>query len=285
MPSSPHVLFPGLLFLLLFHLPQGHAQSLELISWNIRYDNPDDGPDRWEVRRGEVTQLLDFYHPAAIGLQEVLAHQLQYLDSCLTDYAFVGVGRDDGKSKGEFTPILFDTTRVRLIKHGAFWLSPTPGKVSTGWDAALPRICTWALLQRRSSGQRFWVFNTHFDHRGEVAREKSALLLLQQIEEKNTEQLPVVLMGDLNALPDSRPLKLLGTRLQDAHQQCERPFYGPQGTFSGFNTDAVPKGRIDYILLQKATINACRHIDDRRRNNHWPSDHLPVWSRLAFENH
>ena len=160
------------------------AQTLTTLTFNIRYDNPDDGKNSWEQRKTSVVALLEHYAPQIFGLQEGLLQQVRYLKEHLGPYNYVGVGREDGKEKGEYSPIFYDTTQYEMISNSTFWLSNTPEKVSVGWDAALERICTCALFRHQESGKYLWVFNTHFDHMGVKARQKSAQLLLKiQIEQ------------------------------------------------------------------------------------------------------
>ncbi|MCB9325098.1 MAG: endonuclease/exonuclease/phosphatase family protein [Lewinellaceae bacterium] len=248
---------------------------------NIRYDNPADTPNNWDQRKTAMVRMLRHYDPVIFGIQEGLIHQVTYLDSCLTDYTFIGVGRDDGAQKGEFSAIFYDTTQFEVLETSTFWLSETPDVVSIGWDAAMERICTYGLFLNKMSGQQFWVFNTHFDHMGEVARANSASLILTKIRKINAAHLPVALMGDFNSMPEDRPVQALKNGLADAKTITEQPFYGPVGTFSGF-TDEVMLRRIDYIFTQKFKVLSYVHIDDRRDDNLFISDHLPVLATLEI---
>ena len=146
--------------------------DLKILSYNIRYDNPDDGINKWEKRKGTIINYIKTNAPEIIGMQEVLNNQLIDLQSSLNEYKTVGVGREDGKTKGEYSPILFKTSKLKLIKSNTFWLSETPDKVSKGWDAALERICTYALFEQINTKKQFLIFNTHFDHIGINARDR-----------------------------------------------------------------------------------------------------------------
>jgi endonuclease/exonuclease/phosphatase family metal-dependent hydrolase len=251
------------------------SQPVNLITFNIRYDNPNDLENNWNYRKENIVRLILHYDASIVGTQEGLNHQVEFLDSCLVNYACTGVGRDDGQRKGEYCAIFYNTTRFKLVRGSTFWLSETPGQVSVGWDAALERICTYGLFEDRSTFKRIWIFNTHFDHRGPQARAKAASLILEQIEQINDDKLPVVLMGDFNTTPEEKPIQILKTGLADALGISAKPLYGPAGTFNGF-TDEVMDKRIDYFFLSGLDVLSYTHIDDRRDNNRHISDHLPV---------
>ena len=256
--------------------PQPHT----IVSYNIRYDNNWDIENSWEIRRSNIIQMLIKYSPSILGIQEGLLTQVQYIDSSLINYDYVGVGRDDGKNKGEFCAIYFDTTRYVLLKNSTFWLSETPDTISVGWDAALERICTYGLFKDRITKKEFWVFNTHFDHIGIIAREKSSRLILKRIKKINRQSLPVILMGDFNSIPNSPPVKEIITELSDALQISTEKLHGPRGTFNGFNEDLPIEKRIDYIFTKKLKVLSYRHINDRLENNRHISDHLPVMIKI-----
>ena len=256
--------------------PQPHT----IVSYNIRYDNNWDIENSWEIRRSNIIQMLIKYSPSILGIQEGLLTQVQYIDSSLINYDYLGVGRDDGKNKGEFCAIYFDTTRYVLLKNSTFWLSETPDTISVGWDAALERICTYGLFKDRITKKEFWVFNTHFDHMGSIAREKSSELILKRIKKINRQSLPVILMGDFNSIPNSPPVKEIITELSDALQISTEKLHGPRGTFNGFNEDLPIEKRIDYIFTKKLKVLSYRHINDRLENNRHISDHLPVMIKI-----
>ena len=247
-----------------------------IISYNIRYDNKWDKENLWTLRKDRLGQLLMEYDPSIFGIQEGLLNQVEWIDSTLENYNYIGVGRDDGKGKGEFCAIYFDTNRYEAMESSTFWLSDTPNQVSVGWDAALERICTYGLFKKKITGEKTWVFNTHFDHIGEIARKKSSELILKKIKELNTQSLPVVLMGDFNSNPDSVPIKIFKNNLQDALEISSTKLKGPMGTFNGFDNKHPLDSRIDYIFVKDMRIISYRHIDDRLSNNRHISDHLPV---------
>ena len=152
--------------------------------------------------------------------------------------------------------------------------------VSVGWDAALERICTYGLFASIYSGENFWVFNTHFDHIGTVARKKSSELILNKIKEINKDSLPVILMGDFNSIPNSEPIKILEQDMKDGLRISSKHLQGPQGTFNGFDVSNPISKRIDYIFTKNFQVIYYQHIDDRLGNNNHISDHLPVMTIL-----
>jgi endonuclease/exonuclease/phosphatase family metal-dependent hydrolase len=277
-----------LIAFLLTTLAVGHsacpAEPLAVISFNVRYDNPADGPDAWPYRREAVAGFLNFHGADIIGLQEPLHHQLVELDELLPGHTWFGAGRDDGRTTGEHAAIFFRTDRFRLVDGGTFWLSETPNRPgSRSWDAALPRILTWIRLEDRANEQEFFVLNTHYDHRGQQARVESSRLVRRFIDER-TDGLPVILTGDLNALPDDEVVLLLtrGERpLRDALYFSETPHYGPLGTWNGFRE--VEQGRrIDYILTTPNFAVRRHAILTDRTNGRFLSDHLPVFAEVRF---
>ncbi|WP_198146861.1 endonuclease/exonuclease/phosphatase family protein [Maribacter thermophilus] len=268
---------------ILLVVSNSYCQTVKVLTYNIKYDNVNDTVNNWNDRKGDMVRLLKFYSPDIIGMQEVLERQLVYLDESLSQYKAIGVGREDGKKKGEYSPILFNADNLKLLKDNTFWLSETPDKVSIGWDAALERICTYGLFEEVGSKKRFWVFNTHFDHKGVLAREKSAELIALKIKEINKDNLPVVLMGDLNRTPETKPIQFLKKELTDGQTATKKAFYGPTGTFSGFDHNKILDERIDYIFVQNFEVNSYQHIDDRMENNKHISDHLPVMAHLTID--
>lgn len=257
------------------------SQEFDVMTYNIKYDNKNDTVNNWNDRKEAMIVLLKEKEPAFIGMQEVLLNQLEYLDASLDNYKYVGVGRDDGMTKGEFSPILFDSTKFTMIRSNTFWLSKTPSKISVGWDAAMERICTYGLFQNKVSAQKVWVFNTHFDHVGIKARKNSVKLILKKIKQLNTELLPVILMGDFNLMPDEKPILLLRKKMDDGQLISKLPLVGPKGTFNGFNVNDPMERRIDYIFTKGFIVERYLHVDKRLRNQKHISDHLPVLSSVS----
>jgi endonuclease/exonuclease/phosphatase family metal-dependent hydrolase len=257
----------------------GLAQTpLSAMSYNIRFDTRSDGENWWEYRKDKVSGLINYYGADFIGAQEVLHHQLSYLLTRLKSYTYIGVGRDDGRDGGEFSPIFYNKEKYKLLRQGTFWLSPTPDSVSRGWDAACNRVCTYGEFQHRRTHQKLWVFNIHLDHIGQVARIESVRLITQRILALTERSTPVILTGDFNATPSDEPIQFLSSTFVNARTVSIMPAYGPPDTWNGFRFDLSPDGCIDYIFLKKndrvqvlkfATIT---DSSDRR----YPSDHFPV---------
>ena len=268
------------IFILFAILSSIYPQSRSIMSYNIRYDNSWDVENSWGIRKNDVRRILFKYSPSIIGIQEGLINQVQYLDSCLIKYDYIGVGRNDGKEQGEFCAIYFDTTQYDVIQHSTFWLSETPNTISVGWDAALERICTFGLFKDKNTEREFWVFNTHFDHIGDIAREQSSVLILKKIIKINPRSLPMILMGDFNSIPNSPSIKKIKTELSDALQISLEDLNGPIGTYNGFNTDSPTVKRIDYIFTKDIKVLSYIHINERLNNNRHISDHLPVMIKI-----
>jgi endonuclease/exonuclease/phosphatase family metal-dependent hydrolase len=272
--------FLVLSFCLLCFVPHSFSQEFGIISYNIKYDNVSDTVNNWNGRKAAMVALLKKHNPGFIGMQEVLYRQLIYLDNALENYAYIGVGRDDGKKKGEYSPILYNPNIFKLLQSNTFWLSKTPDKISVGWDASMERICTYGLFEAAESKLKIWVFNTHFDHIGIKARKNSAKLILKKIAALNTDDFAVVLMGDFNLMPEEKPIRLLQNKLNDALQISQTPLEGPKGTFNGFDVNDPMEKRIDYIFTKGLAAAQYQHIDERLPNGKHISDHLPVSSSL-----
>ncbi|KQT21869.1 endonuclease/exonuclease/phosphatase [Chryseobacterium sp. Leaf404] len=258
------------------------SQDLKVMSFNIRLNVESDQENAWPKRKEEALALVEYYHPDVMGVQEALPEQMKDIRSGLKNYDFVGVGRDDGKDKGEFSAIFFDTQKLQVVKSGTFWLSETPEKPSKGWDAALNRICTYAFFKDLKSKKEFLAMNIHFDHIGNLARVKSSELILRKVKELNPKNLPLVLTGDFNLTEDTEPVKILSQNLKDTFYHSDKKHYGPKGTFTGFNINIIPKERIDYIFVKGFKVKSHRHISDRRENLLYPSDHFPVLCEISF---
>lgn len=259
------------------------AQSpVELITYNIRLNTPGDGAHAWPHRKKDVTALFKFHRASIFCVQEALPDQIDDLQNAFPGFACEGVGRDDGKREGEFSAVFYDQSRFTRLDGGTFWLSETPGHCSFGWDAACRRICSWVHLKEESAGKDFYVFNTHFDHVGEVARKESAGLILRKIDSITGNQRPVVLCGDFNLPPDAAPIGLIRSQLNDAYEVTALPPYGSIATYHGFTYDDPPRERIDYVFVSKG-IRVLRYgaLTDSRDRSFF-SDHLPVLVTLEF---
>jgi endonuclease/exonuclease/phosphatase family metal-dependent hydrolase len=253
-----------------------------VMSFNIRTADADDGVNAWPLRRSVLIAVIQAHAPDILGLQEVLASQGDELRAALPDYGFVGVGRDDGQQAGEFVPILYRRQRFTLLEAGHFWLSDRPTQPgSVGWDAALPRMATWARLRCNDAPwHEIHVVNTHLDHRGAQARLESARLLRQLVESLGGR--PTVLLGDFNCPPGSPPYRVLTAQrgdlaeLSDVHAAA-----GNVGTYHAF-TGQPGVGRIDWILVNRRFQAVTVDIDRTRRDGRYPSDHFPVVAEISF---
>jgi len=260
------------------------AQTYNVMTYNIRYDNPYDGVNTWSKRKEYVCDQIRYNQLDILGIQEGLHHQVVYIDSVLTEFDYVGVGRDDAKEKGEYSAIFYNKKRLGVLKKGTFWLSETPNEISVGWDASMERICTYSLFENTSNKEQFWVFNTHFDHIGTKARFESAKLIYAKIKELNKNNSPVILMGDLNLKPESEAIKYLSSVMNDSKTISVLKPFGPEGTFNGFKFNEPVIDRIDYIFTSKdrIQINKFAILSDSK-DCKYPSDHLPVFIEMKFK--
>ena len=260
-----------------------------VMTYNVRYDNPDDGEHRWEFRREAVANTIRFREPALLGLQEPLGHQLDYLKRHLPDYEWVGRPRVDGDEEGEYSPIGFDEKRFALEETDTFWLSETPEEPgSIGWDARHPRIVTWARLRDRRSDDTFVHANTHFSHDGPEARRESARLLRQRLDEI-TDDDPALVTGDFNCVAGEPPHDTIvdpdaGERtFQNAREVSEHGHYGPPTSVTDFE-HLVPNRKIDHVFVAE-DLEVRQHgvCTDLYAEDRYPSDHFPVLGQVRIE--
>lgn len=242
-------------FLLCGLFNAANAQELNVATYNIRYKNNGDKRDGngWDLRGPVIANLIKFHDFDIFGAQEVLHEQLNDLSGNLPEYGHIGVGRDNGKEAGEYAPIFFKNTKFKLLKDGHFWLSEKTESPNKGWDAALPRICTWGQFQETSSGIKFFFFNTHFDHVGVTARRESSKLILKMIKELAGDE-PTILTGDFNVDQDNEIFSILsGSELKDAFTTTQVK-YATNGTFNHFDPNAMTDSRIDHIFLSNCAV-------------------------------
>jgi len=262
------------------------AEPLQVMSWNIRYNNPGDGIDAWPNRKDWVAEIIVNNKVDIAGFQEVLLGQFEDLKTRLPEMDAYGVGRNDGKNAGEFTPIFFRKDRFELLDQSTFWLSTTPDKIaSKGWDADLPRIASWVKLKDRRTEIIFYVMNTHFDHRGRQARAESAKLLVKRAREQFADH-PVILTGDFNTRLNSMPYNILtGKETQsrpvflDTYKHSAQRPEGPDSTWNGFKAIA-PNRRIDFVFTSPTVKVERLKILDDQRDGRFPSDHLPIVTEI-----
>ena len=259
---------------------------LKCLTYNIRLATPDDAPNIWANRKENVFSVIRDAAPDIFGLQEVLKVQLSDIEKTFPDFTRIGVGRDDGKDAGEFSPVFFNSKKYILITSGTFWLSQTPSVAgSRGWDAACNRVVSWVQLKDKKSKALFFVFCTHFDHMGEVARRNSAKLILHAVDSLAGYK-PAVVLGDFNSVSDSEPYNIITdfsnrTHLMDARLICADP-KGPEYTFTGFKVGAQKGERIDYIFLKNNVLVLNFKVNEKNSGGFYPSDHLPVSAELKI---
>jgi endonuclease/exonuclease/phosphatase family metal-dependent hydrolase len=262
--------------------PADAHMEFNAATYNLRLNTPDDGPNAWPLRRDAVRALIDYHQIDLLGTQEGLMDQVEDL-AAMPGFAYVGVGRDDGKRAGEHSAIFYRTARFELLAHGDFWLSETPTVPGKGWDATCcNRIASWAKLRERASGQVFYAFSVHFDHQGVIARRESAHLMVRKMHEIAGEN-PALCLGDFNATPESEPIRIMSASLRDARAVSKTPPYGPVGTFNDFKIDAPLKDRIDYIFLGPRWQVLRYAVLTDMHEARFPSDHLPVVARLRLD--
>lgn len=253
-------------------------------TFNLRYDNQGDAPNHWGARKERVAQYIKDTKIDVFGTQEVLHHQFEDLKAMLPNFEAVGVGRDDGKTKGEYSAVYYRKDKFTALDSGTFWLSENPDSIGKmGWDAACPRVATWAKLQDKETGKIFMAVNTHFDHVGVVARNQSALLIISKIKEIVGDR-PAVLTGDFNVTDKSDAYATITTNefvLKDAHKIAEKTA-GVSYSYHGFTHVPVEKrDKIDFIfvtpLIRVLHSEVTPEIPEALL-----SDHNPNWADLEF---
>src|SRR5690554_2226717 len=253
------------------------GKELIIASYNLRMDTPSDGENSWSHRKEMVKELIRFYDFDIVGTQEGFKHMLDDILE-LGNYAYVGVGRDDGQDAGEHSAILYRKDRFEVLESGNFWYSETPEVPGKGWDAVCcNRICSWAKFKERRTGTSFFVFNSHFDHQGKEARKNSSLLLIRKIKEIAGDA-TVFVTGDFNAVPDAEPIRLIHESglLLDSYEVTEEPPYGTVSTFNSYRLDSPVKNRIDYIwVTHNVKVKKYGVLNDLPYFR-FPSDHFPV---------
>jgi endonuclease/exonuclease/phosphatase family metal-dependent hydrolase len=264
------------------------AQSeLNVMTFNIRLNIKSDSLNAWPYRKDNLASQILFYEVNLLGVQEALHDQMVDLKERLPRFKYVGVGRDDGKEKGEYSAIFYDTTRLYVLQTETFWLSETPTVAgSKSWDAAITRIVTWAKFLDKKTKKMFFAFNTHFDHIGQVARRESAKIILQKVKEiaGNT---PVIITGDFNSRPTDEPVQVVVDKtnplhLIDTKEISATPHYGPTGTFNAFQSKERDDDPIDYIFI-KGKWKVLRHATiSETWNGRFASDHFAVLTKVSL---
>ena len=257
------------------------------MTFNIRYDRSDDTTNGWKFRKDKVVSQVLFHKIHVLGIQEGLSNQVQDLKKGLPDYDFVGVGRSGNKS-GEYSAIFYDKTRLTLLLSQTFWLSEHPSKIGKdGWDSETPRIVTWAKFRDKKTKINFYVFNSHFDNKGVVAKRESAKLLMQKVKQI-AGKIPCLITGDFNSFPSGEAIKILTDinspdRFMDTKAISTLPHFGPDGTFNDFSTREIYDQPIDYIFT-KSGVTVLRHATLAESwQGRFSSDHFPVSATVIIK--
>lgn len=281
MKQSKKIIYSVLFLLMSVYF---NAQTLKVMTYNIRLDVVSDGENDWNHRKDYFTSQIQFYEPDIFGVQEAKPNQVIDIASSLLQYNNVGMGRE-GIGKGESSDIFYNKERFRVKESNTFWLSETPNEISKGWDAAFNRVCTYALFKDLKTKQLFWVFNTHLDHIGEDARTKGIQLILSKIKELNTKKYPVIFMGDFNSEPHENRIISLKKVMDDSREVSQEKPFGPSGTFNNFRHDEPVTKLIDYIFISKNSILKVKKyaILSDSKDLRYPSDHLPVYVEINFK--
>jgi endonuclease/exonuclease/phosphatase family metal-dependent hydrolase len=263
-------------------------EPLSIMSFNIRYGTANDGEDHWTLRREFLFDVMRQADPDLAGLQEALDGQIVELLRALPHYGVVGVGRDDGRTRGEYAAILYRRDRFRVSDAGTFWFSDTPEVVaSTTWGNRITRICTWARFVDRD-GRAFWHYNVHLDHQSQPSRERSTALLADRIAARRHSAEPVVVTGDFNVGEANPAIKRLTGPAAGGPApfldtfRVRHPTETRAGTFSNFKFEQIGADKIDYVLVQPGTDVLDAAIIRTSRNNRYPSDHFPVTARVVL---
>jgi len=261
---------------------------IKVITLNVRYDNPEDSVNAWPERASQVCNFIIDEKPDILGMQEVLWNQYKVLDSVLTDYSSVGVGREDGSRRGEMNPVFFRKEKFDEVRCITFWLSDFPDLPgSIGWGSSLPRIVTWMEFVEKKSHKHFFFFNTHFAHDSETARLMSSRVLLKEVN-RISEGYPFIISGDFNMPPTSTGYSILTgpdesvPLIKDAYVITERRPSGPVYTFNGFS-DKTKSERVDYIFVRNGMKVTDYKTVVKKDKGIFISDHWPVEALISLE--
>jgi endonuclease/exonuclease/phosphatase family metal-dependent hydrolase len=260
------------------------AQQINIATYNIRYDSKDDSiaGNGWRVRYPNIAQIIRFNDLDVFGTQEGLYHQLTQLNDSLPGYKWIGAGRDDGKHAGEHSAIFYKEDKFTIGRSGDFWLSTVTDKPNKGWDAALPRICSWAEFKEVKTGLYFYFFNIHMDHLGIVARRESSKLILAKVKEM-AGNVPTILTGDFNVDQNNESYTLINTSgvLRDSYELSPTKM-APSNTYNGYDVNTAGDKRIDHIFVTKRFTVARYGILTNTYHGRLPSDHYPVVVTLKY---
>ena len=254
------------------------SEGIKVMSYNIRHGEGEDGTNSWRYRYPATIEMLRDQMPDVFGVQEALVYQVEFLEENMRDYNCVGIGRENGRKKGEFMSIFWNKKTISMIKWGTFWLSDTPEKPSVGWDAACYRTATWALMKDKKTGEKFYFVNTHLDHVGNEARKNGLKLIVDKISEINPDNYPMVLTGDFNMTPDNTTLNELDSIMKSARKAAVKT--DNTGTYNNWGKDSKV---IDYIYYSGFTsCPVFETVTKKYAGRKFVSDHFPVTAVLIF---
>lgn len=262
--------------------------ELNVMSYNIRYDNPEDSLNNWQYRKDAAAKIIKINDIDIVGTQEVLHSQLVDLQERLPEYTAIGVGRQDGKEQGEYSALFYKKDRFTEVSSGYFWLSETPEVAgSKGWDGACERIATWAILKDKETRKEVFAINTHLDHVGKIARKEGVTLLLTKAAELS-RGLPIIMTGDFNATPDSDVIKhVTNTSLKEHLTNAKtiaKEFSGTEWTFHDFGKIPLDKRNyIDYIFVSNNIETDKFEVLPEKLDEVFLSDHVPVVAKLKIK--
>lgn len=267
------------------------AETIRVMTFNIRYGTAKDGDNAWQHRRKMVFGIIRDHQPDIVGLQEVLEGQRRELLGVLPEYESLGAGRFDGILRGEFAPIFYRKQRFKVLEQGQFWLSDTP-KIpgSKSWGNNITRICTWARMRDLKTSKSFYFYNTHLDHRSAPSQQRSVELIAQRIANRKHSNDPILLTGDFNAGEDSKSIRYIKGEIEKAFEASENPPLSPElrdtfrvmhsdatdvGTFNSFRGESS-KAKIDYVFVSSEIKVLSAEIIHDNDDGRYPSDHFPV---------
>ena len=248
--------------------------ALKVGSYNIRLQSGDNGtPNNWDGRKSDMVDLMKRMDADVIGLQEVCPGQLKYMAASLPQYSFLGEHRNADRVTGEASPVCYRKDRFIARKSGTFWLSETPDMPGLkGWGAACPRVCTWALLEDRKTGNVICFANTHTDHISEMARKEGMLLIIRRMREFSPPGVPIIFTGDHNCRETEAPAVAVSAILTNALYASETPPAGPWRTFNGWKWRGEDEiSAVDALKLPIAVRNARKgspDVDKRLNGGH-----------------
>ncbi|UVS66373.1 endonuclease/exonuclease/phosphatase family protein [Parabacteroides distasonis] len=277
------IIFVSLLFLAMAYGKAEDKEVLKIATFNLRMDTPSDGENAWFHRKDMVNDLIRFYGFDLFGTQEGFTHQLNDILR-LSDYRFIGVGRDDEKDAGEHCAIFYRSDRFKVLDQGDFWLSEHPEKPGRGWDGTCcNRICTWGKFEDLKNHKQFYFFNVHYEYEGDVARRESSNLMISRIKSIAGNQ-PVFLTGDFNAFPTEEPIRILNDSgfLNDSYKITKEAPFGPVCTYHGYDSTIKTEERLDYIWVTDSIQIDKYGVLTNTLYGHTPSDHFPVMVVAEF---